>query len=207
MTSVVMLCHAIVFSLSFSHLFSRSLSGGSLEVIRGNEYDDDGHSNLQQPVNLESFGHIFLRPFHTHKNNDDDRNELEGSGSSVANNHQYGQWSPSLSGCLTSPTGASVGAGAGGNTGVGNPASPSGSTAPISVSARERSSGLHIQEEYLQGYQLDGATLEHLIAARCTEGFRVMKISDERSSGGGGGGGGLLSEERGKARGLRAGEG
>lgn len=147
-------------------------------MIRGK----DDHS---QPVNLESFGHIFLRPFHTHKGADD-HSDPDGGGNSDADStyHQYGHWSPSLSAHPVSPLGAGIGAGGG----VSSPLS--------SVLASERASGLKLQEERLQGYQLEGATVEHLVAARCAEGFSVMKISDERNGARGG--------DRGRGRGLGA---
>lgn len=103
-------------------------------------------------INMDSFGHIFLRPFCTHKNIDG----REEDGSSA----HHGSWSPSVSGQTTSSTARS---------------------SSLAL-ASERASGLKMQEARLQGYQLEGATLEHLVAARCGEGFSIMSISEDKGS-------------------------
>jgi hypothetical protein len=41
---------------------------------------------------------------------------------------------------------------------------------------------LRLKESRLQGYQLEGATLEHILAARLTEGFKMTNISLESAS-------------------------
>jgi hypothetical protein len=120
--------------------------------------------NDNNPVNLDSFGHIFLRPFYTRKSEDSEHGGGRGS------SHHYGSWALSL----------------------GHPSLPAGVSPSVLVG--ERASGLKMQESRLQGYQLEGATLEHILAARCAEGFSVLSITEDRGSGRGLGGQGETSK-------------
>lgn len=110
-------------------------------------------SNSNKPINMESFVHIFLRPFVTHKSSD---HNVSSEGSFCReNDNLFGNWSPSSS-QTSSPAGM--------------------------VLANERGSGLKMQEIRLQGYQLEGATLEHIVAARCVEGFHILSVSEDRGN-------------------------
>ena len=106
-------------------------------------------------LKLGSFGHVFLRPFCTQKGGE--HNDSTGDRSEMP------RWSFHSA-----------------------PEQPSsGQRRYSSELSNEKVCGLKLQEERLQTYQLEGATLEHILARRCTEGFVVVSVTEERTRGSG----------------------